>query len=58
MLYSMAEDSTISEDCRVGAYLLLDQQNAAEIHFEKLSKDQQENFKTYPIYYFWNNGNK
>lgn len=56
ILYSIAEDTTISEDCRVGAYVLLGQQTAAEIHFEKLSKDQQENFKTYPIYYFWNNG--
>lgn len=54
-LYSMAEDTTVSEDCRAGAYILLGQQTAAEIHFEKLSKDQQENFKTYPIYHFWNN---
>ena len=57
-LYSIAEDTTICEDCRVGAYVLLGQQTAAEIHFEKLSKDQQKNFKTYPIYHFWNNGEK
>ena len=53
-LYKIVEDSTTNEDALVGAYLLLDQQAAAEIHFSKLTPEQQENFKTYPIYHFWN----
>jgi hypothetical protein len=33
--------------------LLLGQQQAAEIHFGKLSEEEQKNFKEYPIYHFW-----
>lgn len=53
ILYSMIENKSTREDCLVGAYLLLDQQQAAEIHFKKLSEREQENFKEYPIYHFW-----
>lgn len=53
-LYSIIENNT-REDCVVGAYLLLDQQQAAEIHFAKLSEEEQNNFKKYPIYHFWRN---
>ena len=37
----------------VGAYLLLDQQDAAEIHFENLNEEQQKGFMSYPICHFW-----
>ena len=54
-LYSIVESNTSSEETLVAAYLLLDQQSAAEMHFLKLTQEQQENFMTYPIYHFWNN---
>lgn len=56
-LYTMVEDKQTREDCLVGAYLLLEQQLAAEIHFAKLSEQEQKNFKEYPIYHFWTNQN-
>lgn len=52
-LYTLVEGKDTREECRVGAYLLLDQQQAAKIHFDKLSEEEQNNFKTYPIYHFW-----
>lgn len=52
-LYAMVENKDTREDCVVGAYLLLGQQQAAEIHFGKLSEEEQKNFKEYPIYHFW-----
>ncbi|WP_250277279.1 hypothetical protein [[Clostridium] colinum] len=52
-LYAMVENNDTPEDCIVGAYLLLDQQQAAEIHFSKLTMKEQENFKKYPIYRYW-----
>lgn len=53
VLCAMVEDKDASEDCVVGAYLLLGQQQAAEIHFAKLSEEEQKDFKEYPIYHFW-----
>ncbi len=49
----MIENSETREDCLIGAYLLLGQQQAAEMHFARLSKSEQNNFKEYPIYHFW-----
>lgn len=57
-LYRLIETQAAHEDVVVGAYLLLDQQAAAEMHFEKMSKKSQEEFKKYPIYHFWNVGGK
>lgn len=54
-LYKIVESNTANEEVLVGVYLLLDQQLMAEMHFSKLSPEQQENFKTYPIYHFWKN---
>lgn len=58
-LFRIVETPNIREDVLVGAYLLLDQQAAAEIHFEKMELQLQEEFKKYPIYHFWkyNGGN-
>lgn len=53
VLYELIESCNTREDSRVGAYLLLGQQQAAEIHFEKLSIEEQNNFKKFPIYHFW-----
>lgn len=52
-LYAMVENKDTREDCVVGAYLLLGQQQAAEIHFARLSEEEQKSFKGYPIYHFW-----
>ena len=57
-LYAMVENKDTREDCVVGAYLLLGQQQAAEIHFGKLSEEEQKNFKEYPIYHFWKSEEK
>jgi len=52
-LYSIVENKDSDESSIVGAYLLLDQQQAAEIHFARLNEEEQKNFKEYPIYTFW-----
>lgn len=52
-VYSIIEDRTVTDFIRAGAYLLLDQQQLAEIHFERLDDTIKEKFKTYPIYHFW-----
>lgn len=54
-LYSIVENKDSDESCVVGAYLLLDQQLAAEIHFARLNDEEQKIFKEYPIYTFWKN---
>ena len=53
-LYEMIEAKETREDSKVAAYLLLGQQQAAEMHFAKLSEGEQNEFKKYPIYHFWN----
>lgn len=58
-LFHIIESPGVREDILVGAYLLLDQQTMAELHFEKLGKQLQEEFKEYPIFHFWEeNGGK
>ena len=52
-IYTIIASNDSSNEILVGAYLLLDQQEAAEIHFGKLSEEQQINFTSYPIYHFW-----
>lgn len=52
-LFRIIETPGVREDVLVGAYLLLDQQIAAELHFEKFGKQLQEEFKKYPIFHFW-----
>lgn len=49
------QNSDNREDIITGSYLLLDNQVAAEIHFNKLEKSLQEEFKKYPIFKFWKN---
>jgi hypothetical protein len=52
-LQSIAEDKRMRDDIRVGAYLLLGSQRPAELLFSKMSPDEQEAFRQYPIYRFW-----
>lgn len=51
-LFGIIESPTTSEDVLVCAYLLLDQKPIAELHFNNLDKDRQEEFKQFPIYHF------
>lgn len=52
-LCAITENPQMSEDAKVGAYLLLDNQIAAQIHFDMLDKDIQDDFKKYPIFAFF-----
>ncbi len=54
-LYDIIESGNASEECIVGAYLLVDQQQRAEVHFSRLTEKEKRNFKKFPIYYFWKN---
>lgn len=52
-LWQMIETPDQRQDIRVGACLLLENQEAAKRYFVGLTPDEQENFKKYPIYRFW-----
>ena len=52
-LQRIVEEPSVEEKFKIGAYLLLGNQVAAEIHFARLSVDEQERFKEWPIYHFW-----
>lgn len=52
-LCAITENPLTREDIKVGAYLLLDNQMAAQIHFDILDKDMKKAFKKYPIFAFW-----
>ncbi len=54
-LYRIIEDKPDKEEVYVGAYLLLDNFEAASLHFNAMDKDTQEVFKNYPIYRFCKN---
>lgn len=53
-LCNIAEDSRSTESMKTAAYLLMENRDAAEIHFNKMSIESQEEFMGYPIYHFWN----
>lgn len=53
-LWSIAEDNSVSDECKLGAYLLLDQQVPAMRYFEKLAGEAQNTFRTYPIFRYYN----
>lgn len=50
----ITENKLMSEEIKTGAYLLLGNQLAAEVHFFNLESELQETFKKYPIFKFWN----
>lgn len=52
-LLELVESATISEDIYTGAYLLLDDETAANIHYARISEDEQMYFLEYPICAFW-----
>lgn len=53
LLYNLIIDPTSSNDILTAAYLLLGEQSLAKDHFEELDNQVQHEFKTYPIYHFW-----
>lgn len=53
-LSEITEDVNASKQEKVGAHLLLDNKMLAEVHFEKLTKKEQDDFKRFPIFIFWN----
>ena len=53
LLYNIITEKDTPSSAMVGAYLLLDQQALAEIYFNKMEPDEQEEFINYPIYHFW-----
>ena len=54
-LLRIAEDPHAEERLRTGAYLLLKNQEAAEMHFQLMDDDTKELFRQWPIYHFWKN---
>lgn len=57
-LLTLVEIPTEHEDTYVGAYLLLEDQEAAQMHFNKLDKDVQAMMREYPIWHFWQGKDK
>lgn len=53
-LFCMADNLQEQKTIRIGAYLLLDNQIAAETLFDELNEDMKNEFSTYPIFRFWN----
>ncbi len=54
-LTEIIENSPDKEEIYVGAYLLLDNQEAADLHFRNMDEDTQKAFREYPIYKFRKN---
>ena len=52
-LYEIVAKQDAPESILTGAYLLLDQHIPAEMHFNKMQPEEQEEFTDYPIYHFW-----
>lgn len=52
-LYELIENKVTYEEAVIGAYLILDNQQAAEIHLSRLTKERQDAFKEFPIYRFY-----
>jgi len=52
-LVKIANNSMEEERVRVGAFLLLGNQESAEYHFESMDDSTKENFSQWPIFRFW-----
>lgn len=48
-------ESNLQEDSKTACMLLLGNQKGAEHYFRKMTQEQQDFFKTLPVYHFWNN---
>lgn len=54
-LLELTENKEQSEEIYTAAYLLRKDQASAEIHFDKMSIDEKQEFEKYPIHRFWQN---
>ena len=52
-LFNIADNQQQNKMIRVGAYLLLDNQLAAERLFDELDTDVKQEFQMFPIFRFW-----
>lgn len=57
-ILSIIENHPAREDIFVGAYILLENYAAAQIHFDMMSSEEQETFRTFPIFHLWKQQNK
>ena len=53
MLWDIVSANEASDECKLGAYLLLDQMVPAKRILDNLTEEEQEIFKSYPIYRFY-----
>ena len=49
-LYKIIEGVEVSEEEKIGAYILLENKRMARKHLQDISEERRENFKQYPIY--------
>lgn len=52
-LWNIAEDTSATDECKLGAYLLLEQQVPAKRYFERLTEEAKNAFRTYPIFRYY-----
>ncbi len=52
-LFKITDNPDTPDEILVAVYLLLDEQLKADEYFSRLDKNKQDEFKNYPIYYFW-----
>ena len=52
-LLQIIESDSEKEEIYIGAYLLLDNREAANVHFQRMTEEEQKVFRNYPIFYFW-----
>ena len=53
MLWDIVSSNEASDECKLGAYLLLDQMVPAKRILDNLTGEEQEIFKSYPIFRFY-----
>ena len=53
-LISISQGNSESYGVKVAACLLLDNLDIAEFYFNQMTEEEQESFKIFPIYNFWN----
>lgn len=57
-ILSLIENHPSHEEIYVGAYILLENYAAAKIHFDMMSSEMQEIFRSFPIFHFWKHQNE
>ena len=55
-LFIIIENKEQLEPVLVAAHLLLGNETVAEMHFEHLDEEEKSNFRTWPIFRFWEAG--